>query len=63
MELQVLRYFLVTAREEKITRAAKLLHITQPTLSRQLMRLEAELGVRLFPWKIQREPDVRRDAS
>jgi hypothetical protein len=38
MELWVLKYFLMAAREENITRTAKLLHITQPTLSRQLMR-------------------------
>ena len=43
MELRVLRYFLMTAREENITKAAELLHITQPTLSRQLMQLEEEL--------------------
>lgn len=48
MELRVLRYFLMAAREENITRAAELLHITQPTLSRQLMQLEGELGTRLF---------------
>ena len=48
MELRVLRYFLVAAREENITRAAALLHVTQPTLSRQLMQLEQELGVKLF---------------
>lgn len=48
MELRVLRYFLMTAREENITKAAALLHITQPTLSRQLMQLEDELGVKLF---------------
>lgn len=48
MELRVLKYFLMTAREENITRAATLLHITQPTLSRQLMQLEDELGVKLF---------------
>lgn len=48
MEIRVLEYFLMAAREENITRAARLLHITQPTLSRQLMQLEEELGVRLF---------------
>ena len=48
MELRVLRYFYTVAREESITRAARLLHITQPTLSRQLMQLEEELGAALF---------------
>ena len=48
MELRVLRYYLLVAREENITRAAELLHVTQPTLSRQLMQLEQELGTRLF---------------
>ena len=48
MELRVLKYFLVVAREENITKAAALLHVTQPTLSRQLMQLEEELGVKLF---------------
>lgn len=48
MELRVLHYFLMAAREENITRAAELLHITQPTLSRQLQQLEGELGVKLF---------------
>lgn len=48
MELRVLRYFLTVAREENITRAAEVLHITQPTLSRQLMQLEDELGVQLM---------------
>lgn len=48
MELRVLRYFLVVAREENITRAAEQLHITQPTLSRQLSQLQDELGVKLF---------------
>ena len=48
MEIRVLNYFLLVAREENITRAASLLHLTQPTLSRQLMQLEEELGVKLF---------------
>lgn len=48
MELRALRYFLLAAREENITRAAELLHVTQPTLSRQLMQLERELGTKLF---------------
>lgn len=48
MELRVLKYFLTVAREENITRAAALLHITQPTLSRQLMQLEEEFGIKLF---------------
>ncbi len=48
MELRVLKYFLVVAREENITKAAALLHVTQPTLSRQLIQLEEELGVQLL---------------
>ena len=48
MEIRVLNYFLMVAREENITKAANMLHITQPTLSRQLMQLEQELGVKLF---------------
>lgn len=48
MKLRVLQYFLAAAREENITKAAALLHITQPTLSRQLMQMEEELGVKLF---------------
>lgn len=48
MELRVLNYFLMVAREENITKAAQLLHVSQPSLSRQLMKLEEELGVKLF---------------
>lgn len=48
MEIRVLKYFLAVAREGDITRAAEILHITQPTLSRQLMQLEDELGTALF---------------
>jgi DNA-binding transcriptional LysR family regulator len=48
MEIRVLRYFLTVVREESITKAAEALHITQPTLSRQLAQLEEEVGVKLF---------------
>ena len=48
MELRVLRYFLAVAREESISEAANFLHITQPTLSRQIMELEEELGTKLL---------------
>lgn len=48
MEIRVLKYFLMVAREENFTRASELLHITQPTLSRQMMQLEEELNVQLF---------------
>lgn len=48
MEIRVLRYFLTVVREEGINRAAEVLYITQPTLSRQLAQLEEELGVTLF---------------
>lgn len=48
METRVLRYFLTVVREEGINRAAEVLHITQPTLSRQLSQLEEEVGVKLF---------------
>ena len=54
MEIRVLRYFLVTAREQNITKAAELLHITQPTLSRQLAALEEELGTSLLSVEIKR---------
>ena len=48
MELRALRYFLAVAQEENITRAAENLHVTQPTLSRQIMDLEEELGRQLI---------------
>ncbi|HAH63530.1 MAG TPA: transcriptional regulator [Treponema sp.] len=48
MELRVLKYFLVIAEEENITRAASMVHITQPSLSRQIKQLEEECGVQLF---------------
>jgi len=48
MELRVLRYFLAVAGEGSVTKAANALHVTQPTLSRQLKDLEEELGTQLF---------------
>ncbi len=48
MEIRTLRYFLAVAREENMTRAAKQLHVTQPTLSKTLKALEDELGKKLF---------------
>lgn len=48
MELRVLQYFLAVAREQSITGAAEALHLSQPTLSRQLREMEQELGKPLF---------------
>lgn len=48
MELRVLEYFLAVAREHSISGAAEYLHLTQPTLSRQLRELEEELGCTLL---------------
>ena len=48
MELRVLQYFLAVAREQSISGAAEFLHLSQPTLSRQLKDLEEELGKQLF---------------
>ena len=54
MEIRVLRYFLAVAREESITAAANFLHLTQPTLSRQIHDLEEELGQKLLIRKSHR---------
>ena len=48
MDTRVIKYFLTVAHTNNITKAAKQLHVTQPTLSRQIMDLESELGVTLF---------------
>ena len=48
IEIRLLSYFLAIAREQSITKAADALHITQPTLSKQMMELEAQLGKQLL---------------
>lgn len=48
MDIRVLRYFLAVAREENITKAAQTLHVSQPTLSKQLIDLEEEVGKQLL---------------
>ncbi|MCH5211021.1 MAG: LysR family transcriptional regulator [Oscillospiraceae bacterium] len=48
MEIRVLRYFLAVAREQSISGAAQALHLSQPTLSRQLMDMEQKFGKQLF---------------
>lgn len=48
MEIRTLRYFMAIAREENMTKAAALLHVSQSTLSKQMQMLEEELGKKLF---------------
>ena len=48
MDIRVLRYFLTVVQEENITKAAEVLHVTQPTLSRQIAQMEEQMGVKLF---------------
>lgn len=62
MEIRVLRYFLAVAREGNITSAANYLHLTQPTLSRQIRDLEEELGQQLLIRKATGRADPGRDA-
>ena len=48
MDIRVLQYFLAVAETKNVSKASEKLHITQPTLSRQLSQLEDELGTELF---------------
>ena len=48
MDIRVLRYFLTVAREESFSKAAEVLYLSQPTLSRQIREMEEELGVQLL---------------
>ena len=48
MDIRALEYFLAVAQDQNITKASQILHVTQPTLSRQLASLEEEVGVKLF---------------
>ena len=54
MEIRVLRYFLEIAREGNMSRAAERLHVTQPTLSKQMKDLEQELGKKLHEQQAQK---------
>lgn len=64
MDVEVLNHFLTVVREENISRAAERLHVTQPTLSRQMAALEEELGTQLFiRGKHLQLTDARRASS
>lgn len=62
MEIQQLRYFLVAARYQHVTKAAEEIHIAQPALSQIIKRLESEVGTSLFEKKRQKHNvDARRE--
>ena len=63
MDIRVLRYFLAVTREESISGAAESLHMTQPTLSRQLMDLEEDREETVNPREPQDHPHRGRDAA
>lgn len=48
MDIRVLHYFVAVAQEQNFSRAAQIVHVSQPALSRQIADLETELGVHLF---------------
>ena len=48
MEIRVLRYFLTVVREESITKASEVLHITQPTHSRQIAQMIEDIDIKLI---------------
>ena len=62
MEIRVLEYYIAIVQQKSITRAAQLLHISQSTLSRQIMDLEQELGVTLFQ-RGRREISLTEDGN
>ena len=63
MDIRVMRYFLAVAEEKNITRAAERLHIAQPSLSKQLMELERELGKQLLIRGKKQIPSRKKEFS
>ena len=61
MEIQQLRYFLVAARYQHVTKAAEEIHIAQPALSQIIKRLESEVGTSLLKKRQKHNIDARRE--